>query len=78
MLTPSDHHKINNFKDLNPNHQRVFKHRLIKKCKASIKDLKYVSLNYEKLNLKIDKIIDTEELSDLIEIYENLMILQNK
>lgn len=77
MLTPTDKKNINNFEKLNINHQRVFKHRLIKKCSNSLKDIEYVLLNQETLKVKIDKIIGVVQLVNLLELYENLSKLQN-
>lgn len=77
MLTPSDKKKIENFESLRINHQRVFKHRLIKKCLQFQKDLEFILLYHEKLNIKVDKIIDINQLTKLLELYENLSILQN-
>ncbi len=77
MLTPSDMKKVKNFDKLDKNHQRVFKHRLIKKCIRSQEDLEFILLNYDKLKIKIDKIIDINQLIKLLETYENLCLLQN-
>jgi hypothetical protein len=76
MLTPSDKLKIENFARLNKNHQRVFRHRLMKKCINSIPDIEFVLLNHKKLSLKIEKAINTSYLSSLLETYENLVKLQ--
>ena len=40
-------------------------------------DMEFVLLNYEKLGIKIDKIIDIVQLTKLLELYENLLKLQN-
>ncbi len=77
MLTPTNKNNIEKFENLNINHQRVFKHRLIQKCQQSLKDVEYVLLHYEKLNLKIDRAIDISQLTNLLELYENLCLLQN-
>ena len=77
MLTPSDKKNIKNFKNLGKNHQRVFKHRLIKKCKSALEDIEYVLLNYEKLGVEIDKTLDIKQLTNLLELYEKLSTLQN-
>lgn len=77
MLTPTDLKNIKNFEKLNPNHRRVFKHRLIKKCVACQKDLEFVLLNYVGLGLKADKIIDIEQLVNVVKCYEKLYTLQN-
>ncbi len=77
MLTPTDIKNIEGFQKLPPNHQRVFKHRLIKKCIMSQEDLEFILLNYDKLKIKIDKIIDINQLTKLLELYENLTKLQN-
>ena len=77
MLTPTNKKNIENFENLSINRQRVFKHRLIKQCQQSLKDIEYVLLNYEKLNLKIDKVIDINQLIKLLELYEDLSKLQN-
>ena len=77
MLTPTDLKNIKDFKKLKINHQRVFKHRLIKKCLKFQKDFEYLLLNHERLNLKIDKVIDIIQLENVVETYENLQKLQN-
>jgi hypothetical protein len=77
MLTPSDFINIKNFENLDINHQRVFKHRLIKKFRKFQEDLEFVLLYYEKMNIKVDKIIDINQLTKLLELYENLSKLQN-
>jgi len=77
MLTPTDKKNIENFEKLNLNHQRVFKHRLIKKFREFQEDLEFVLLNYERLGIKVDKIINIVQLTKLLELYENLSKLQN-
>lgn len=77
MLTPTDIKNMEGFQKLPPNHQRVFKHRLIKKCLRFQEDLEFILLNYDKLNIKIDKIININQLIKLLETYENLCLLQN-
>ena len=77
MLTPTNLKNIKNFKSLKTNTQRVFKHRLIKKCSSSLKDIEYILLNREKLNIKVDKIIDISQLVNLLDLYEKLSLLQN-
>jgi hypothetical protein len=77
MLTPTDFKNINNFEHLKTNHQRVFKHRLINKFQKFQQDLEYVLLHYEKLNIKIDKIVDINKLTNLLELYEHISKLQN-
>lgn len=76
MLTPTDYKNIDGFNNLKKNNQRVFKCRLIKKCRSAITDLDFVLLHYEGLGLKVDKVIDINELKKLIEMYENLKKLQ--
>lgn len=78
MLTPTDKKNIKDFNNLNINHQRVFKHRLIKKFQQFQQDLEIVLLNYEMLNIKVKKIVNINQLIKLLEIYENLSKLQNK
>lgn len=77
MLTPTDKKNIKNFESLTINHQRVFKHRLINKFQQFQQDLEIVLLNYEKLNLKVDRLVDINQLTKLLELYENLNKLQN-
>ena len=77
MLTPTDFRNIANFENLNLNHQRVFKHRLIRKFRRFQEDLEFVLRHYEKMNIKVDKIIDINQLTKLLELYENLSKLQN-
>lgn len=74
MLTQREKENINNFETLKKNHQRVFKHRLKKRCLSAIKDLRFVIINYEKLGIKIDLFVDINELMGL---YEELCLLQN-
>lgn len=77
MLTPTDKKNIHQFKTLKPNHQRVFKHRLRKKCISSIRDIRYVLLNYDKMKLRLDKFVQLEDLISLIKTYEEVYLLQN-
>ena len=77
MLTPTDRKNIAGFVKLKTNHQRVFKHRLIKKCVSSLKDIEFVLNNYEKLGIKINRALDIHQLLNLVELYENLSLLQN-
>jgi len=77
MLTPSDIKKIKNFENLTISHQRTFRHRLCKKFIRFQKDLEIVLLHYEKMNIKVKKIIDINQLTKLLELYENLSKLQN-
>lgn len=77
MITPSDKKKIEEFNQLTTNHKRVFKHRLIKKCLNAQEDLLFVLRQFNKLNLKIDKIILPQKIFEILEIYENLCKLQN-
>ena len=77
MLTPSDIKKIKNFENLTISHQRTFRHRLCKKFIRFQQDLEVVLLHYEKMNIKVDKIIDINQLTKLLELYENLSKLQN-
>lgn len=77
MLTPTDKKNIERFEALPFNHQRVFKHRLIKKCASALKDIEVVLNNHEKLKIQIDKVLDINQLINLMEWYENLCLLQN-
>ena len=77
MLTPTDKRKIENFENLNTNHQRVFKHRLIKKCSVSFQEVEFVLRNYKKLGIKIEKVVDIVQLATLLELYSKLNLLQN-
>ena len=77
MLTTTDIENIRNFENLNSNSQRVFKHRLKKKCLSAIKDVQYVLVYHEKLNTKPDKFVDVNEVINLLDQYENLCLLQN-
>ena len=78
MLTPSDIKNINNFENLKEGHKRTFKHRLIKKCRQCQKDLEIVLLHYEKMNIKVDKIININQLTKLLKLYEDLKKLPNR
>jgi hypothetical protein len=77
MLTPTDKRNIQNFENLSANHQRVFKHRLIKKCGASFQEIEVVLRNYKKLGIKIEKAVDIVQLATLLELYSKLNLLQN-
>lgn len=77
MLTPTDKKNIETFDSLTLNHQRVFKHRLIKKFRQFQEDLEFVLLHFEKLSIKVDKIVEINQLTKLLELYENLSKLQN-
>mgnify|MGYP001564963605 CR=1 FL=1 len=77
MLTPTDKKNIETFDNLTLNHQRVFKHRLIKKFRQFQNDMEFVLLHFEKLDIKVDKIADINQLTKLLELYENLSKLQN-
>jgi len=76
MITPSDLIKIKSFDELNANHRRVFKHRLIRKCLKFQRDLEIVMLNAQDMNLDIGKIIDLHQLINLVELYQNKEALQ--
>ena len=78
MLTPSDIKKIKNFENLTISHQRTFRHRLCKKFIRFQQDLEVVLLHYEKMNIKVDKIIDINQLTKLLKLYEDLCLLQNR
>ena len=77
MLTPTDKRNLKNFWSLTSNHQRVFKFRLKNKCVSALKDVEFVLSNYEKLNIKVNKILDINQLVNLLEWYERLCLLQN-
>jgi len=77
MLTPTDIKNINNFENLKEGHKRIFKYRLRFKCISAIKDIQYVLANHKKLNIKIDKFLDVNEVINLLDQYENLCLLQN-
>ena len=78
MLSKADRKNIEHFEKLNSSHQRVFKHRLRKKCIFAIKDLQYVFENCLKLDIKPDKFIDVVGLFDLLGQYEDACLLQNR
>ncbi len=77
MITPSDLKKIETFYELNSNHKRVFRHRLIKKCLQFQKDIEIIMLNSKNLRIDIDKIIDLDQLINLVELFQNKEALQN-
>ena len=77
MLTPTDKINIEKFNILNLNHQRVFRHRLTRKFQQFQHDLEIVLLNHEKLGIRINKIVDINQLTKLLELYEDLNKLQN-
>lgn len=77
MLTPTDKNNLKNFEKLTPNHQRVFKHRIIEKCNSALRDIETVASYHEKLKLKIDKFLDINKIVDLMKLYEDLCLLQN-
>jgi hypothetical protein len=66
MLTPTDKQNIGDFDKLSINHKRVFKHRLIRKCQQFQRDFEFILLNFEKLNLKVDKITDIVQLTKFL------------
>lgn len=73
MLTPTDFNHIRNFDKLRYNHQKIFRHRVKKKCKNTLKDIKYVLLNYQKLRIRFpEKIVNVDDLVDLIQVLEDL------
>ena len=76
MLTPTDKQNIANFDKLSINHKRVFKHRLIQKCKQFQQDFEFVLLHFEKLNVKVDKVVDLLQIIRILEIYYELTELQ--
>ena len=78
MITPSDLKKIENFYELNSNHKRVFRHRLVRKCLQFQRDLEIVMLNSKTLKIDIDKIINLNQLINLVELYQNKEALQNE
>jgi hypothetical protein len=77
MLTPTDKRNLNNLEKLTPNHKGVFKHRIKKKCNSALKDIEFVARNCEKFGFKIDKILNINQLTNLILCYEKLALLQN-
>jgi len=77
MLTPTDIKNMENFENLKEGHKRIFKHRLIKKFRQFQEDLEVVLLHYEKMKIKVDKIIDINQLTKLLKLYEDLCLLQN-
>ena len=77
MLTPTDKRNIQSFELLNQNHQRVFKHRLRKKCISAIKDIECVLSHCRELKIKPDKFVDINSIISLIKTYEEICILQN-
>lgn len=77
MLTPTDKRNLKNFEKLTSNHQRVFKHRIKEKCNSALKDIGVVANYHEKLKFKVDKILDINQLVNLMDLYEKLSLLQN-
>lgn len=77
MLTKRDIKNIENFESLTKNHQRVFKHRIIKKSLKFQKDLEFLLLNQERMGINIDKIIDINQILKLLKMYEEISALQN-
>jgi len=77
MLTPTDKENLMNFEKLKSTHQRVFKHRLMKKCTSSLKDIEVVLSNHERLKIKINKVLDINQLVNLMDWYEKISLLQN-
>lgn len=77
MLTNSDKNNIKNFERLKINQKRVFKHRLIRKFRDFQIDLEFVLLNYERLGIKADKIVDIIQLSKILDLYSDISTLQN-
>ena len=77
MLTPSDYKNIRMFGQLTPTHQRVFRHRLRKKFQNYRCDLEYVLQHQQLLKLRIEEILDLEQLKKLFELAEQHHLLQD-
>ena len=71
MLSNIDIKNIRNFENLKVNHQRVLRWKLRKKCTKLLYHLEYLLLNHDKLKIKPNEIIDTEQLKKVIDLYEN-------
>jgi len=72
MLTNKQFRNIQNFDDLSKNYQRVFRYRLRKSSSTMIRDLKILLLKHQELGMKIDDLVDVQELKDLVRTYTKL------
>ena len=70
MLSKRDIHNINHFDKLEPYHQRIFRSKLYKKSQQVFGDLQFLLINKTKLKLKLHKVIDYEEIKNLLELLE--------
>ena len=72
MLTNKQITNIQNFDGLSKNYKGVLRYRLRKASSKTIKDLKLLLLKHQDLNIKIDDLVDIQELKDLVETYVKL------
>jgi hypothetical protein len=72
MLTNKQITNIKNFDGLSKNYKRVLRYRLRKTSSKTIKDLKLLLLKHHDMDIKIDDLVDVQELRDLVETYVKL------
>jgi hypothetical protein len=72
MFTNKQIANIQNFDGLSKNYKRVLRYRIRKASCKAIKDLKLLLLKHQDLSIKIDDLVDVQELKDLVETYVKL------
>jgi TRAP-type mannitol/chloroaromatic compound transport system substrate-binding protein len=72
MLTNRQLRNLQNFDSLSKNYKRVLRYRLRKASVKTIKDMKLLLLKHQDLNMKIDDLVDVQELKDLVRTYTKL------
>ena len=72
MLTDRQIHNIQNFDKLTSNHRRVFRYFLRNKCDKVLKHLKFILLNYERLHMRPDDIVNLKDLKELVRIVSKI------
>ena len=72
MLTDKQKRNIEEFSSLTPVYQRVFRHRLRKRCQRTLYDFKFVLLHSEELKLKSDNFVYFRDLDDVLDLLRRL------
>lgn len=72
MITDRNIKNIQNFDKLKPNHRRVFRYHLRKKCEKIINHLMFVLANHEKLRLQPEDVIKIKELEELVKLFTKI------
>ncbi len=73
MLTLTDYNNIRRFKELNKNHQKVFRYRIRNKFKNVFYGIKEILINYDKLGISPERLISLSELLELVELYKKVI-----